>query len=64
MIRSHVLVCGGAGCLSSGCHAVQEALVAELKKRNLDQEIQMTITGCMGPCDLGPVILVLPEGTF
>ena len=28
MIRSHVLVCGGAGCLSSGCHAVQEALVA------------------------------------
>jgi len=64
MIRSHVLVCGGAGCLSSGCHAVQDALVAELKKRNLDSEIQMTVTGCMGPCDLGPVILVLPDGTF
>jgi NADH-quinone oxidoreductase subunit F len=64
MIRSHVLVCGGAGCLSSGCHAVQDALVAELKKCNLDNEIQMTVTGCMGPCDLGPVILVLPDGTF
>jgi NADH-quinone oxidoreductase subunit F len=64
MIRSHVLVCGGAGCLSSGCHAVQDALVAELKKRNLAEEVQMTVTGCMGPCDLGPVILVLPDGTF
>ncbi len=64
MIRSHVLVCGGAGCLSSGCHAVQETLVAELKKRSLADEIQMTVTGCMGPCDLGPVILVLPDGTF
>ena len=64
MIRSHVLVCGGAGCLSSGCHAVQDALASELKKRKLDKEVQMVVTGCMGPCDLGPVILVHPDGTF
>ena len=24
----------------------------------------MIVTGCMGPCDLGPVILVHPDGTF
>jgi NADH-quinone oxidoreductase subunit F len=64
MIRSHVLVCGGAGCLSSGCHAVQDALASELKKRKLDKEVQLIVTGCMGPCDLGPVILVHPDGTF
>jgi NADP-reducing hydrogenase subunit HndC len=64
MIRSHVLVCGGAGCLSSGCHAVQDALKAELAKRSLDKEISLVVTGCMGPCDLGPVILVHPDGTF
>ena len=64
MIRSHILVCGGAGCLSSGCHAVQDVLASELKKRNLDKEVQMIVTGCMGPCDLGPVILIHPDGTF
>jgi NADH-quinone oxidoreductase subunit F len=64
MIRSHVLVCGGAGCYSSGCRAVQDALASELKKRKLDKEVQMIVTGCMGPCDLGPVILIHPDGTF
>ena len=64
MIRSHVLVCGGAGCLSSGCHAVQDVLASELKKRKLDNEVQVIVTGCMGPCDLGPVILIHPDGTF
>ena len=39
-------------------------LAAELKKRGLDEEIKIVETGCMGPCDLGPVMLVHPEGTF
>jgi NADH:ubiquinone oxidoreductase subunit F (NADH-binding)/(2Fe-2S) ferredoxin/Pyruvate/2-oxoacid:ferredoxin oxidoreductase delta subunit len=64
MIRSHVLLCAGAGCLSCGCSAVKDALTAELKKRGLDQEIRIVETGCMGPCDLGPVMLVHPDGTF
>jgi NADH-quinone oxidoreductase subunit F len=64
MIRAHVLVCAGAGCISSGGNALKDALAAELKKRGLDGEIQIVETGCMGPCDLGPVMLVHPEGTF
>ena len=64
MIRSQIFVCGGAGCFSSGCHAVQDALASELKKHRLDQEVEMVVTSCMGPCDLGPVILIHPDGTF
>jgi NADH:ubiquinone oxidoreductase subunit F (NADH-binding)/(2Fe-2S) ferredoxin len=64
MIRSHCLVCAGAGCISSGGHALKEALADELKKRGLDGEIKVIETGCMGPCDLGPVMLVHPDGTF
>jgi len=30
----------------------------------LDQEIQLVETGCVGPCELGPVLIVYPEGTF
>jgi NADP-reducing hydrogenase subunit HndC len=64
MIRAHILVCAGAGCISSGGHALKDVLAAELKKRGLDGEIKIVETGCMGPCDLGPVMLVHPEGTF
>jgi NADP-reducing hydrogenase subunit HndC len=64
MIRTHILVCGGAGCISSGGHAMRERLAEELKKHGLDKEIRVVETGCMGPCDLGPVMLVHPDGTF
>jgi NADP-reducing hydrogenase subunit HndC len=64
MIRTHCLVCAGAGCISSGGHALKDALASELKKRGLDKEVKVIETGCMGPCDLGPVLLVHPDGTF
>jgi NADH-quinone oxidoreductase subunit F len=64
LYRSHVLVCSGAGCVSSGCLAVAEALNAEIAKNNLQDEIQVIQTGCIGSCDLGPVVVVSPEGTF
>ncbi|MBS3937936.1 MAG: NADH-quinone oxidoreductase subunit NuoF [Peptococcaceae bacterium] len=62
--RSHVLVCAGAGCVSSGCLNTMEALVDENAKLGLDREIKVIETGCIGTCDLGPVIVVYPEGVF
>ena len=64
MIRTHILVCTGTGCTSGGSFATRDALLAELKKRGLDHEIEVVETGCMGRCDLGPVSLVHPDGTF
>jgi len=62
--RSHVIVCAGAGCVSSGCRAVSDALQAEMLRHGLDQEIKVVQTGCVGSCDLGPVAIVYPEGVF
>ncbi|NPV52115.1 MAG: NADH-quinone oxidoreductase subunit NuoF [Firmicutes bacterium] len=62
--RAHVLVCGGAACISSGCRDVQEAFVEALKEHGLDKEIKIVTTGCMGPCDLGPLAIVYPEGVL
>ncbi|MCL6581440.1 MAG: NAD(P)H-dependent oxidoreductase subunit E, partial [Firmicutes bacterium] len=62
--RAHVLVCAGAGCVSSGCKAVEEALVQSVKNLGLADEVRIVETGCMGPCDMGPVIVVYPEGVF
>ena len=64
MFRSYVLVCGGGGCLSSGAGAVRDAFVSELKKLGLDGEVKVVETGCMGACDLGPIAIVHPDGTF
>ena len=64
MFRSHVLICGGAGCLSTGCKAVLAQFLAELKAHKLEEEVKVVETGCIGTCDLGPVIVVYPEGVF
>ncbi len=62
--RAHVLVCAGAGCVSSGCQAVKQAMVDALADNGLQDEVKLVETGCIGTCDLGPVIVVYPEGIF
>ena len=64
MIRSHVLICGGTGCTSSGSLAVRKALETELEAQGLTEEIKIVTTGCFGLCALGPIMIVYPEGTF
>jgi bidirectional [NiFe] hydrogenase diaphorase subunit len=56
-----VYVCSAAGCASCGGAAVQKALAAELKTRNLDKQISVVGTGCMGLCGEGPLVRVLPD---
>lgn len=64
MIRSHVLICGGTGCTSSGSMSIKEALETELKKNGLEEEVKVVVTGCFGLCALGPIMIVYPDGTF
>lgn len=64
MYRSHVLVCGGTGCTSSGSVKIIEALQTELKNNNLTDEVSVVQTGCHGLCALGPIMIVYPGATF
>ncbi|MBQ6392158.1 MAG: NADH-quinone oxidoreductase subunit NuoF [Eubacterium sp.] len=64
MYRSHVLICGGTGCSSSGSQKVQDVLEQELKAQGLEEEIAIVRTGCFGLCENGPVMIVYPEGSF
>ena len=64
MIRSHILICGGTGCTSSGSTTLRDKLAEELKVKGLDEEIKIVMTGCFGLCALGPIMIVYPEGTF
>src|SRR5574344_1587064 len=64
MYRSHVLICGGTGCTSSGSAEIEKALVSEIEKNGLSQEVKVVKTGCFGLCALGPIMIVYPEGSF
>ncbi|MEW6675824.1 MAG: NADH-quinone oxidoreductase subunit NuoF [Nitrospirota bacterium] len=64
IFRANVLMCSGTGCASSGTMNIKAALREELKKRGLEEEIRITLTGCNGYCAMGPVMSVYPEGIF
>lgn len=64
MYRSHVLVCGGTGCTSSGSQRIIERLEKEIAAQGLSEEVGVVKTGCFGLCALGPIMIVYPEGTF
>ena len=64
MFRSHVMICGGTGCTSSGSDRVAEAFEAEIVTAGLENEVKVIRTGCFGLCALGPIVVIYPEGTF
>ncbi len=64
LYRNHVCVCGGGGCQSSGCNDIRKCLEAEMIRLGIQDEIKVVTTGCMGPCSLGPAIIVYPQGVF
>ena len=64
MYRSHVLVCGGTGCTSSGSPQIIEKLKEEIAKQGLQDEVAVIQTGCHGLCALGPIMIVYPDASF
>jgi len=68
--EKHVFVCTQnrpqghprGSCASSGCADIMNEFMNEIQARNLFEKIALTNTGCMGPCMMGPSVLVYPEG--
>lgn len=64
LFRAQILVCGGSGCALEGSMDIANQLKIELKKNRLENEVEVIRTGCLGLCELGPIVIVYPEGTF
>lgn len=62
--RIDLLICCGSGCVSAGAMKIKERFHEVLKEHNLTNEVNIIETGCMGPCDYGPVMVIYPEGIF
>lgn len=59
-----VCVCCGAGCISSGSEEVLKKLEEEIKSRGMEADVEVIPTGCMGPCNQGPLVKYLPDYTI
>lgn len=70
----HVFVCmnsrpaghpkGSCQTAGAGAGELMNALAMEMEKRGLFGKVALTATGCMGPCDQGPTVVVYPEGVW
>ncbi|HSQ88232.1 NADH-quinone oxidoreductase subunit NuoF [Romboutsia sp.] len=62
--RSQVLVCGGTGCTSPQSADIYRNLKSEIRRHKLNHEIEVLKTGCLGLCELGPIVVIYPEGVL
>ena len=62
-IKREILICGGTGCTSSHSTDIIDAFNEEIKKAGVT-DTKVVRTGCFGLCELGPIVIVYPEGAF
>jgi (2Fe-2S) ferredoxin len=62
--RKHVLVCTASHCMQKGANNVAGRLRIELKRRGLDHDLMVNTCDSIELCDIGPNIVVYPEGTI
>jgi NADH-quinone oxidoreductase subunit F len=59
-----ILVCFGGSCLASGAKEVRDALRLALEMEKMGDQVALVETGCMGPCVMGPVVMIGEDKTF
>ncbi len=59
-----VSLCAGSGCAAYGTEKVYQTLTEELTKQNLQDHVEVRLSGCHGFCEKGPLMVLHPEGIF
>jgi (2Fe-2S) ferredoxin len=63
--RHQVLVCRGPRCSAHGSSLVAQALATKLQDGPVGyEEVLVTNTGCLVPCNLGPILVVQPDDVW
>ena len=62
--KTCVTVCDGPGCHASGSQEVGAAFREAIQRRVLSNDVELRLTGCLGLCECGPLVLIRPEGVF
>jgi NADH-quinone oxidoreductase subunit F len=62
--RRIISLCAGSGCGAYGTAKVHQALTEELARQNMQDKVEVKLTGCHGFCEKGPIMVLHPEGIF
>ena len=62
--KQYILVCGGTACESNQGIALFNALKKAVEENGLVNDVQVVRTGCLGFCEKGPIVKILPQDTF
>lgn len=70
--EKHVFICSQGrppghprgSCQERGCTPLVETFWFEMQERNLFGRFAVTSSGCIGPCGMGPNVLVYPDGVM
>ncbi|WP_412562136.1 (2Fe-2S) ferredoxin domain-containing protein [Thalassobius sp. MITS945101] len=62
--RHHILVCAGPRCHLKDAPNLVDALKSELGRERVSSQCLVTTTGCLFPCNSGPVIVHYPRGNW
>ena len=64
MVRAQIMCCAGTGCTSSKSPEIIAEFAKQLAVYGLENEVQVSPSGCQGLCAKGPVLVVWPEGVY
>lgn len=62
--RTHIMVCGGTGCVSAESLEIVEKFKSELMTAGYSEEVSVIKTGCFGFCGQGPIVKIHPDNVF
>ncbi len=60
--KTKLSVCSGTGCRAYDSEKVIDSLKSGIKQHGLDDKVDLVTTGCHGFCELGPVMVIYPDG--
>jgi NADH:ubiquinone oxidoreductase subunit F (NADH-binding)/(2Fe-2S) ferredoxin/NAD-dependent dihydropyrimidine dehydrogenase PreA subunit len=59
-----ILICGGTGCKASQSDKILANLNEAVEANGLSNRVNISITGCFGFCEKGPIVKVSPDNVF
>lgn len=59
-----ITLCDGPGCMHKRSKELKETIIKELEKHSLTNRVEIMLSGCLGMCSKGPVMIVNPGYTI
>ena len=63
-ITYRIIVCDGTSCINSGGRTLTSQLREQLDRHGLTDRVAVSLSGCLGMCEKGPILVVNPGYTI